>query len=226
MQGAAFTLTLLRLVWQLTKEKYPEWYARCVLHTEKGNAWPVNRSLYEWWRAKVYEEATVGHRYYCMMMLAIYAKKCSYYDAKHNPNPVTREELENDCEALKVHMESLTVSDDNHFDDDDVLDALEAFDERWVTYPRRMVMYRTGIFIAANKRNGQKQKDHLEEARVIRDIRCKRHGGKWTDHAGRKSKRDIVEAWRIAHPDGKKADCIRETGLAKMTVYKHWEILE
>lgn len=208
------------------KEKYPEWYEKCVVQGEKGCAWPVNRRLYEWWRARIYDEATVGHRYYCMMMLAIYAKKCSHSDAKHNPNPVTREELEKDCEKLKVHMESLTVSDDNHFGDDDVLDALEAFDERWVTYPRKMIMYKTGIFIAENKRNGQKQKDHLEEARAIRDIRCKRHGGKWTDHAGRKSKRAIVEAWRIDHPNGKKADCIRDTGLAKMTVYKHWEILE
>lgn len=39
--------------------------------------------------------------------------------------------------------------------------------------------------------------------------------------SGEKSK--IVEEWQRQHPDGKKADCIRETGLSKPTVYKWWK---
>lgn len=30
--------------------------------------------------------------------------------------------------------------------------------------------------------------------------------------------------WRLTHPDGRKIDCERETGLSRHTVLKHWEI--
>lgn len=119
-------------------------------------------------------------------------------------------------------MESLTEEDNNHFGEDDILDALEAYQERWITYPRRSIEYRTAIAIPVNKRNGQKQSEHLEEARAIRDIRARRRGEKWDAHNGRKSKADIVNAWRVSNPIGTKAECIAETGLSKMTVYKHW----
>ena len=205
------------------KEQYPDWYEKRVVRGEKRGVWAVNRNLYEWWKRKILEGAQVGHRYYCMMMLAIYAQKCSYYDEKRNPNPVSQEELEKDCFELLEYMEKLTVSEDNHFGEDDILDALEAFQERWTTYPREAIEYRTAISIPANKRNGQTQEEHLEEARAIRDIRARRRGEKWDAHNGRKSKKDIVKEWRLANPDGIKADCIRETKLAKMTVYKHWD---
>lgn len=43
---------------------------------------------------KIFEGARVGHRYNCLMVLTTYAMKCSMYDEKHNPEPVTYEELE------------------------------------------------------------------------------------------------------------------------------------
>ena len=43
---------------------------------------------------------------------------------------------------------------------------------------------------------------------------------------GRPDKQKIVEEWRKSHPDGKKADCIRDTGLDKKTVYKWWSVGE
>lgn len=204
-------------------ERWPEWYQARIINGEKRGVWHVSRNLYEWWKAEIKKGATVGHRYYCLMMLAMYAQKCSYYDAKHNPNPVTREELEKDCFELMNHMESLTEKEDNHFETADVLDALEAFDDRWTTYPRSAVEYRSGINIPANKRNGQSQAAHLEEARAIRDIRAKRRGERWDAHNGRKTKQQIVAEWRKRNPNGIKADCIRETGLSKPTVYKHWD---
>ena len=207
-------------------EKYPEWYERRIVKGEKRGTWAVNRNLYDWWKRQIVEGATVGHRYYCLMMLAIYAYKCSHYDEKKNPNPVSREELEADCLALMDYMEGLTTSEDNHFGKDDVLDALEAFDERWTTFPRKSVEYRTAIAIPANKRNRQKQSDHLEEARAIRDLRAKRRGEKWDAHNGKQSKAAIVIQWRQENPEGRKVDCVRATGLDKKTVYKHWEAAE
>ncbi len=204
------------------KEKWPEWYQRRIIDKEPRGVWHVSRNLYDWWKKQIRSGARVGHRYNCVMILAMYAKKCSMYDPKHNPNPVTYEELEADCWELLKFLEELTTTDDNHFTEADVADALEAYEERWITYPRDSVEYKSGIAVPANKRNGQRQADHLEEARAIRDIRQRRAGRKWTDQNGRPDKRAEVEAWQRDHPGARKADCIRATGLSKPTVYKYW----
>ncbi|WP_167544865.1 hypothetical protein [Clostridium sp. AT4] len=40
---------------------------------------------------------------------------------------------------------------------------------------------------------------------------------------GRGTAEQIVREMQVSHPAGKKADCIRETGLSKPTVYKWWK---
>ena len=40
---------------------------------------------------------------------------------------------------------------------------------------------------------------------------------------GRPTKEIEVQQWRYEHPTGSKADCIRDTGISKPTVYKYWE---
>lgn len=71
------------------------------------------------------------------------------------------------------------------------------------------------------KRNGRNQGQHLQLARGIRQI--KGSMGEIVSGGGRPEMSKIVEEWRKAHPDGRKADCIRETGLSKPTVYKWWK---
>lgn len=204
---------------EYAKKHYPEWYQNRIVDGKPRGTWAVSRNLYEWWKRRILSGAEVGHRYYCIMMLAIYAQKCSYYSEKHNPNPVTREELEADAFSFLDFMEEKTVESNNHFTTGDILDALEAFDERWTTYPRASIEYRTGIPIPAKKYNGRKQSLHLKIARTTLDILNSE-----ADHnlQGRKTKQDEVWAWRVEHPDGTKADCIRDTGLSKPTVYKWW----
>ena len=202
------------------KELYPDWYERRIEKQEPKGVWHVSRNVYEWWKRKIYEGASVGHRYYCVMMLAIYARKCSMYDEKHNPNPVTREELEEDAFGLIDYMERLTNDESNHFTTGDVLDALEAFNEKWITYPRNSVENRSGIRIDANKRNGRKQADHLRRARAVQAVDYP--SGEWREGNGRKSKEPIVVEWLLSHPGGTKADCIRDTGLDRKTVSKYW----
>ena len=206
---------------QEAKEKYPEWHESRVVNKVKRGSWHISRNLYEWWKRQILSGATVGHRYHCMTMLAIYAQKCSMYDPKHNPEPVTREELERDAWELFDHMESLTISEKNHFTTDDVMKALLAYDEKWIIYPRRAVEYKSGISIPANKRNGRKQADHIKLMNFVRDEI--NHNTDWRNKEGRPDKIDQVRQWRSDHPEGKKADCIRETGLSKSTVYRHWE---
>lgn len=203
------------------KELYPDWYQRRIKDKEPKGSWHVSRNVYEWWKEEIRKGAVVGHRYYCMMMLAVYARKCSMYDPKHNPDPVTKEDLERDAFGLLDHMESLTNDEDNHFTTGDVLDALEAFNEKWITYPRNSVEFKSGIRIKANKRNGRKQKDHIKLMNYVRDEI--NQNTDWREGNGRKPKKDIVEEWLLRNPDGTKADCIRETGLSKPTVYKWWK---
>lgn len=204
------------------KELYPEWYERRIEQKQPPGVWHISRNLYDWWKREILQNARVGHRYWCMMTLSVYAYKCGMYDEKHNPNPVTYEELENDCYEVMEHFETLTNDDTNHFNEADVLDALEAYNSKWVRYPRDTIEYRCGFPLPHNKRNGQKQAYHLEEARAIRDIRQKRNGTKWDSNNGRKSKQDIVEQWQQAHPNGRKVDCINELGIDRKTVSKYW----
>ena len=201
------------------KELYPEWYERRIVQGEPSSVWHISRNLYDWWKREILVNAREGHRYWCMMTLVVYARKCGMYDAKHNPNPVTREELEKDCREIMAHFENMTTRDDNHFTEADMQDALEAYEDRWIKYPRKTIEYRCGFELPHNKRNGRKQADHIKLMNYIRE---ELNGNK--DWHGRKSKKDDVELWQASHPDGTKADCIRDTGLSKPTVYKYWKV--
>ena len=48
----------------------------------------------------------------------------------------------------------------------------------------------------------------------------------WRENNGRPkgsgTAQDKVKEWRMQHPNGKKADCIKDTELSKNTVYKWW----
>lgn len=200
-------------------KKWPEWYERRIVKGEPRGVWHTGRALYDWWLRQIYSGAKVGHRYYCVMMLAVFAQKCSVYDEKHNPNPVTWEELQRDAYGLVDYLESMTNTDDNHFGADDVQTALEAYQSRWITYPREAIQGRTGILIPANKRNGRTQNVHLRIARSVLEV-LNSENGKVLQ--GRKSAAGIVKEWQQANPKGSKAECIRETGLSKPTVYKWW----
>ena len=213
------------------KEKYPEWFERRVKNGEKGvlNPWHVSRRLYDWWKEQILKGAKF--RYWCLWVLAIYAKKCSFYDEKHNPNPVTREELERDAWNLMDYLESLTDSEDNHFTEIDVMEALEAFEDSYISYPKNSIRYKSAIPFEQQIKRREiplKQEDHLEEARAIRDIRMKRKGKDWRDGNGRpkgssSSKQKMVDYLRL-YPDARKCDVINGTGLSKPTVYKYYDM--
>ena len=137
------------------------------------------------------------------------------------------EEVKADAYSFLEEMESKTGNQDNHFTEEDIEDALKAYKENYMTFPRKDIEIVTGILIPPNKRNYQKQKDHLEEIRMIRDLRMKRQGKKWTDGNGRPkgsgTKKQTVKEYRKNNPNAKKSQCIKDTGLSKMTVYKWWD---
>ena len=205
-----------KLTLKEAKEKYPDWYERRIVKGDKSRKkWHIKRDLYDWWKRTITDNEKVveGHRYFCIMSLAMYGLKCD----------IPYEEVKADAYSFLEEMESKTGNQDNHFTEEDIEDALKAYKESYMTFPRKDIEVVTGISIPPNKRNYQKQKDHLEEIRMIRDLRMKRQGKKWTDNNGRKSKKDEVISYLLFNQNATKYKCIKETGLSKPTVYKYWE---
>lgn len=192
------------------KEKYPEWYQKRIIDQEKKGTWIFNRAVYDKWLKRLPKEANLGHRYWSIWVLAVTAMKCG----------ISQDELERDAFNLIDAMNEKDVNKDNPFTEDDVLAAMEGYDSAWFTYPIEKMAYRSNIPLVKNKRNGRKQADHVKLMNFVRD---EINGNKkWREGNGRKPKKDIVQEWQRQHPDGRKIECIRDTGLSKPTVYRWW----
>ncbi len=194
------------------KELYPEWYQRRVVEGGERRHWNRHEGIYYNWIQKVYSGAADGHRYNCLENLCSLAVQCQ----------IAPEQVEKDCRELAEYLETLTEREDNHFTEYDVMCALKTYHEPKEQAYRRRIEYisdKTGITLVANKRNGRKQKEHLYLARRRKEDL--KYLGEVINE-GRSDKAEQVRAWRAEHPDGRKADCIRDTGLSKPTVYKWW----
>lgn len=196
------------------KTLFPEWYERVIVDKEQSSRqWYCHPKLYDWWLGKIAEGATYGHRYFCIMTLAIYAAKCGIYD---------REKVRADAIDLLPHFNEIERK--HPFTEADIDSALDCLDSRYVTFPRHDIQKIAAIRIDPNKRNGRPQQQHLEIARAVRDII--HPDGSWRYAGGAPTKRQQVRAWREANPAGRKIDCERETGLSRPTVLKWWDSFE
>jgi len=192
------------------KRKYPEWYDRRIVKEEAKGRWHIKRDLYDWWLLRIGEEIEVGHRYFGLMALAVYARKCD----------VSEEELRRDAYGLLQRFDSKARDDMNRFTRDDVEAALEAYNEHYITFPRDDIARLTALPMPVNKRNGRNQTLHLERARAVQNIDYP--NGTWRNRNGRPSAEQTVREYMISHPAASKAEVIRSTGLSKPTVYKYW----
>lgn len=200
------------------KELYPDWYERRIIKGEQRQKWNIKRDLYDWWlrilRNEEENKVKEGHRYFCLMTLSMYAIKCN----------VPYEELKADAYSLLDKMENLTLSNDNHFTVDDIEDALKAYLDNYATFPRKDIEKITAIIIPPNKRNYRKQLLHLKIARANKNILKEAGEIREGRPKGAGIKENIVINWRVENPQGNKAQCIKDTGLSKKTVYKYWDI--
>lgn len=201
------------------KKKFPEWYERVVVNGDRGRqywdiAGKVNGddpyALYHWWLRQIISGATYGHRYFAIMALAIYGAK----------NDVPFDQVQKNAYALAPILSSLNP--EAPFTKEDVDVALECYDSRYKTFPIKDIEKITGIPIPRNKRNGQKQADHLEEARAIRDIRMRRQGRDWRYKGGAPTAQLKVQLYRFEHPDASVTEVARELQISRTTVYKWW----
>ncbi len=205
-----------RLSLKEAREKYPDWYERRIVKGDKSRGkWKVKRSLYDWWKRTITNNKDVieGHRYFCIMTLAMYGVKCD----------IPLEEVKEDAKGLLEEMEKKTKNEDNHFTMEDIEDALKAYKDNYVTFPRKDIENITGITIQPNKRNYRKQELHLKIARTTQEIINLENNKNWRNVKGRPLKRNEIISYLRLNPTATKYRCIKETGLDKKTVYKYWE---
>lgn len=207
------------------KKSYPEWYERKIVNkdTSLRSRWEIEKkvhgkdpyALYHWWLKKA-DEIKGGHRYFFMMNLTIYAKKCN----------VPREILENDIrKAFSILKNAENHHPDGSLDElneRDIKSALETYDKSYYCWTLEDVETTSGLVISRNRRNKRKQEEHMKVMRAIQSVTTPN----WREGNGRPINSGTCESkvkdWVAKHPDGKKAECIRDTGMAKHTVYKWW----
>lgn len=196
------------------KELYPEWYQKRIVRKEKGKGhWNRHQPIYYNWIEKIKSGAVVGKRYNCMENLCSLAVQCQ----------IEPEQVEKDCREIAVIFEEMTEDEDNHFTEYDVLCALRTYHIPTEKAYRRKIEYisqKTGIELKENKRNGRKQNMHLKIARFTLETMNDEKGKALQ---GRPTAEQTVREWQERHPEGKKADCHRDTGLDPKTIRKWWK---
>ena len=198
------------------KKKYPDWYERRVVRGERRGRWTVKRDLYDWWLRKIETEIHVGHRFYGIMTLAIYAVKCS----------IDEDELRRDADRLMKIFDEMSYEDSNRFTVEDVVKALEMYNENFVTFPRADIAKYSGIPIPPNKRNWRKQDEHLQWCRIIQKANDEVDGTDWRSGNGRPSKEQIIREYMIAHPDvRKKTEIAAALQINRHTVGKFYDAI-
>ena len=220
-----------RLTLAQARKKYgEEWYQN---RDKPKGRFVTNRRLYDWWLGKLRDPfnsgVKVGHRYYCVMALAAFAKKCD----------IPREELKRDAESLLQKLDSLSDKPDNPFKLSDITVALKAYDkEDSIRWSPRMIQHWTDIPMKETKRNRRKQTTHLKLARSNRDILAEEKGKEnWWEGGGRPEGSVItlenshiaarIEEWMLSHPNShNKSACARDLALDRKTVRKWWKQIE
>ena len=202
------------------KELYPEWYQARIVEgkPKKKGTWTCNEALYEWWKAKITTNVKVGGRYFSIMALCAYGLKCG----------IPEKQIRKDAYSFLDHLESLTDDESNHFTREDLKDALKALqaDHKLLSTmaSREWIEKQTKVPIPPNKRRKKPLKRDdgtaLQVARMIQNLQDPE--GEWRNKDGRPTEQAKIQEWRLAHPEGRKVDCVHDTGLSKPTVYKWW----
>lgn len=199
------------------RKLYPDWYLRRIINKEPAGQWKCSRGLYAWWLRKIQEDGAAkdGNRYHCISMLYVYAVKCC----------IAKAIVDADAMDLLESFNALTSRPDNDFTAEDIVAASKFYDAKYTRFSREEISRRTGIRIDSARRNYRSISDNLKIASFIRDM--KYPTGSWRNKNGRPkgsgTKKDLIQRWKAEHPEGKKIDCERETGLSRHTVLKWWD---
>lgn len=228
------------------RELWPEWYERRIIQGVKPGRWFIKRDLYDWWKQQIPIYATVGHRYFCLMVLSMYAQKCKQlspeeFRAVHHKRcakmselqfkryyakcgrGVTEEEFQTDLKELVPFLDGLSQTQNDRFTIEDAEEAAAAYKENYCTFPIKDIQAITGVPVERNQtRKKRSQKEHLTRASWVRDGLY----SDWTIGRGRNRKQREIFEWRQEHPEGTKYACAKELKVDKKTVMKWWNSTE
>lgn len=203
-----------------------EWYQKVK---EQGSVdWQnYSRNLYDSWLQKLQYGADVhvGHRYWCLWILAAWAWNCK----------IPYAQLQRDAYALTERFDLIRDDEKQHvpFTVRDCNAALSIYREhrekpglwRPIRLSRAKTVRITGIDIAPAKRNFRSLADHMEfMTRSYRFLHDETIGGDGKETRGRKTVKDLVLQWRDEHPGvDNKSLCARELGIDPKTVRRWWD---
>lgn len=193
-------------------EKYKEWGQERLEEKRPRRYWHVNKKFYAWWLRTIKEQGTCGHRYFCVMMLAVIAKKCD----------VDRNELRRDAYSLLPMFDSLSPNENERFTERDIESALRGYEDRYQMMSRDAISRFSAIEIRPCRRNGRSRADHLEYMAFSKKQK-KRTGNMHSE--GRPSKAALVKMWRYENPEGTKSECAKSLNISLPTVRKHWSLI-
>lgn len=189
----------------------------------KRQGWRCNRGFYDYTLERCRKETKEGTRYMSMCALTVIAWKCNV--------PIA--EVERDLLGLLPKYNEGAV---RQIKEQEVQHALLMYNEKAMLTQRERLQDWIGWEYSDNNRHGRTRKEHLwaelwknEKGRPTTNV-CRqnrelalaymRENG---EIHGRPSKAEQIRAWREAHPDGRKIDCYRETGISRMTIDKWWD---
>ena len=197
---------------QERKAKYEE------QEIKKGKKCSKSKSKPQKWYKRTYEHmkdnTAAGYRFSSMKALAIIAyieevdRDIFLADIRQLADYWSKLDWKGDDFNLK-NVEAI----ERFFDNAEKYQASSHTLEEWLGYEFRRVPV---------KRNGRSQKEHMAVMRAIQQV----VNPNWREnspHSGRNSKKEVVHQWQRQHPEGRKIDCERDTGLSRHTVLKWWE---
>ena len=177
--------------------------------------------LYESFKPRMLRGARVGNRYFCMCVLFADACQCGIPYKDVQAYAISLLDVFN--AGIEDEKELFTLEDIEH--------AASKYDSRYSHFMKLSnIEEMTGITFPRNKRNGREQDMHtkkylpfLRSTGDIKDTRFGAEGGNDPTLGGRPTAEKTIRAYLQDHPDAKKVEVIRETGLSKPTVYKWYD---
>lgn len=206
------------------RKRFPEWYERRIIQNLPPMGWKCDEKLYAWWKKKMFESASYGHRYYCVMALAIFGVKCR----------IPEERVREDASSFAQLLNRLNPSEP--FLESDIESAMDCYDERYITFPRASIEKLTGISIPPRKRNGQDRATHLQadyweidgepmpnpcKENREKALQKAREEGRITGRPKNSgSKRELVEKYFRKNPSSSIRAAAKELNISRTTVQK------
>lgn len=203
-------------------EKYPDWYERRILKKEQPQkVWHSNPKLYEWWKRKIMDEVKSGGRYYSLLALCSFGRKCGIPD----------EQIKADAWSFLDELEKRTDDEMNHFTKSDVEDALEGLNNPSIALAtRQWISEHTKVEIQPNKRRKEplcrNDGTALKAARAVQKIMDEANGTNWRDGNGRKSAEADFYNYLGSTDNPTCADFCEKTGRKKSVWYKYKKIYD